>query len=42
MWTISGVADEIAADLQVQCETLNDLGIELWVGGRNLRPSGRG
>jgi sugar phosphate isomerase/epimerase len=28
MWTLSGFADEIAADLQTQCETLNDLGID--------------
>ena len=27
MWTLSGFADEICADLQIQCETLNDLGI---------------
>jgi sugar phosphate isomerase/epimerase len=27
MWTLSGFADEITPDLQVQCETLNDLGI---------------
>ena len=27
MWTLSGFADEIAADLQVQCETLNGLGV---------------
>jgi sugar phosphate isomerase/epimerase len=28
MWTLSGFADEISADLQVQCETLNGLGID--------------
>jgi len=27
MWTLSGFADEITADLQTQCETLNALGI---------------
>jgi sugar phosphate isomerase/epimerase len=27
MWTLSGFADEIAADAGVQCETLNSLGI---------------
>jgi sugar phosphate isomerase/epimerase len=27
MWTLSGFADEIDADLNVQCATLNDLGI---------------
>jgi sugar phosphate isomerase/epimerase len=27
MWTLSGFADEIDPDLQVQCETLNGLGI---------------
>src|ERR1019366_6187516 len=27
MWTLSGFADEISADLQTQCETLNALGI---------------
>jgi sugar phosphate isomerase/epimerase len=28
MWTLSGFADEITADLQTQCETLNSLGID--------------
>jgi sugar phosphate isomerase/epimerase len=28
MWTLSGFADEITADLQSQCETLNGLGID--------------
>jgi sugar phosphate isomerase/epimerase len=28
MWTLSGFADEIDADLQVQCQMLNDLGID--------------
>jgi sugar phosphate isomerase/epimerase len=28
MWTLSGFADEITADLQIQCETLNGLGID--------------
>ena len=28
MWILSGFADEISADLQSQCETLNGLGIE--------------
>jgi hypothetical protein len=27
MWTLSGFADEITADLQTQCETLQGLGI---------------
>jgi len=27
MWTLSGFADEITPDLQLQCETLDDLGI---------------
>src|SRR5450759_4683871 len=28
MWTLSGFADEITADLQIQCQTLNGLGID--------------
>jgi len=28
MWTLSGFADEITADLQTQCEVLNSLGID--------------